>query len=503
VILLLLACTKPVAPPEVPAGPVALTILDTNDVHGHYLPEPAEWLPDRPLYGGFVRLEQEVRAIRASRPADAVLLLDGGDQLTGTPLTDLEVDGSRGGAMHALFAALHYDAWAVGNHEFDKGLDNLSAYTANHPVLPLSANLRGLDGAPLLPRQEASHVFVKKGVRIGVIGLTTQGLRTLMNKADFARLQLQGEVDAAAAEVARLDPVTDLILVLSHIGVENDVALAERVHGIDLIVGAHSHTRLESAKKVGDTWIVQAGSYGRELGVVDLTVGDDAIASFEWHLHELAPDTATVPPDPALQALVESYRARIDEVYGEVVSTAPATLGHDYHHESPLGRWITDALRDGTGADVAFYNGGGLRADLSAGPVTRGMLFNCFPFGNAVMSFHIDGSTLMGIVLGNLAADFDESRGFLSTSGLTWTWRVRDGAPEVVDVRVGGAPLELTRSYTAVTTSYIAEQWQKHLGVEPKDLEARGYTDFDAAVAFAKKGPVVDPPTPRAVRLQR
>lgn len=500
-LVLALGCAKaPPAPPEV-VGPRPLTIAHTNDVHGHFEPEPADWDPARTPVGGFVRLEQEVRALRAGRPADSVLVLDGGDQLTGTPLTDLEVDGSRGGAMHALFGAVGFDAWAVGNHEFDKGLDNLAAYTARHPSLPLSANVLAPGGGPLLPKQELSHVFVRNGLRVGVIGLTTQGLATLMGKADFARLQLRSEVDAAREELARLEPITDLVVVLSHIGLENDLALAEQVPGIDLIVGGHSHTRLPEAKQVGSTWIVQAGSYGRSLGVVDLTVAADSITSFQYALRDLTPATATVPPDPALSALVDSYRGKIEAEYGEVLAQAPAELGRSYNHESALGRWIADALRDGTGADVAFYNAGGLRADLGPGPVTKGSLFNCFPFGNQVMRFQLDGNALMGIVIGNLAAEHAEKRGYLSASGLSWTWRVRNGAPEVVDVKVGGQPLQLDRRYTVVASSYVTEQWQKHLGVAPTAPEALGYTDYDAAVAYARKAPVVDPPARRGTRL--
>lgn len=501
-ILLLVACgTRPVEV-AAPVAPGVLTLLHTNDVHGHYLPEPADWLPDRAPVGGFVRLEQEVRALRDARPPGSVLVLDGGDQLTGTPLTDLLVNGSRGGAMHALFKAVGYDAWAVGNHEFDKGLDNLVAYTRDHPAVPLSANLRSPEGAPLLPRQELSHVFEVSGVRVGVVGLTTAGLATLMNRKDFARLQLLPEVEATKAEVARLDPITDLVVVLSHIGVEADVRLAEQVPGIDLIVGGHSHTRLESAKQVNGTWIVQAGSYTRSLGVVDLVVDGDAIANFHYELRDLPAATAPVPPDATLVKLVAGYEAEINKVYGEVVSSAVTTLGRDYHHESALGRWITDALKDGTGAEVAFYNGGGLRADLPAGPVTQGALFQCFPFGNQVMTFRISGDGLMGVVLGNLAAEHSESRGYLSTAGLTWTWRVRDGVPEVVEVKVGGEPLQLDRDYVAVASSYVMEQWQKHLGVEPREVVRDNRTDFEVAVEYARKGPVADPGAGRGRKVE-
>lgn len=502
-LLWLLACA-PKTPVVSAEGPHALTVLHTNDIHAHFEPEPAEWLEGRPAIGGFVRLEQEVRALRTARGKDNTLTLDGGDQLTGTPITEVEAEGSFGGAMHSLFDEVGYDAWVIGNHEFDKGLDNLSRYVENHPILPLSCNLFRLGTTtPLLPQQQLSHIFKTAGMRIGVIGVTTDRLAGLMNKHDFARLTLQPETAAVQAEVDRIDPVTDLIVVLSHIGVERDQALANEVKGIDLIVGAHSHTRLTSAIQVGATYIVQAGSYNRSLGVVDLVEEDDHITQFSYELRDLLPETATLPPDPEMQGLVATYKASVDRAYGERVSDATTFLGRSYNHESALGRWITDALRDRSGADIALYNGGGLRADIAPGPVTRLVLFQCFPFQNAVMQFQLSGKQVLGLVLQNAAADADEKRGFLSTSGLTWTWRRNVGAPEIVAALVGGQPIDLARDYTIVASSYVTEQWQKHLGegAEPRNVEALGYTDFDAAVAYARKKPVADPGDIRSVKI--
>jgi 5'-nucleotidase/UDP-sugar diphosphatase len=508
--LLLLACTS--RPPEtipgkgrsvgLPAEPGRVTILHTNDLHGHFLPEAAEWAEGRPEIGGFVRIDQEVRSVKAARPRDSVLLLDGGDLLTGTPLTDIEVDGSKGGAMIRFMEAVGYDAWAVGNHEFDKGIDNLAALTAQSEMPPLSANVRDLGGtAPLLPRQQFSEVFEVSGVRVGVIGATTEGLKGLMSRKDFARLTLVDVEKAVREEMDRLDPDTDLIVVLSHIGVDADEALARRVDGIDLIVGAHSHTRLTTAREVDGTWIVQAGSYARSLGVVDMKVENDAIASFSYELRDLMLDTATVEPDAAIAAMADGYKADIDGYYGEVLSQAPATLGRDYHHESGLGRWITDVLRETTGADVALYNGGGLRSDLPAGTVTRGTIYACFPFRNEVQTFELTGAELLGVLLRNAIAENDEKRGFLPVSGVRYSWRVRNNAPEIVEASVGGAPIDPARTYTIATNSYIAEQWEKHLGVKPRNLTGTGTSDFDAAMEYAKRGPVQVEREPRVQKL--
>lgn len=500
----LLACVPKVLEPGLPEVPGALTILHTNDLHGHFLPEAAEWHDGRPPMGGFARLDAEVDHLRATRPRKGVLLLDGGDQLTGTPLSDLVVDGSKGGAMNRFFGLLRYDAWAVGNHEFDKGLDNLMAYTKASPMVTLSANLRGPDGvSPLLPNQQFSHVFERGGMKVGVIGATTDSLKGLMSREDFARLTLLSVEDAVRAEVERLDPVTDLIVVLSHIGRDSDERLARYVPGIDLIVGGHSHTRMYEPARVNDTWIVQAGSYCRTLGVVDLVVSDDRIVDFDYELRELTPETAPGEPSVDVVALTQAYQGELDAVFGEVVAEAPALLGRDYHRESALGRWITDALRVAAGTDIGMYNGGGLRADIPAGPVTRGALFNAFPFGNELSTFEITGKDLQAIVLKNIIAEYDRKRGFLPLSGISWTWRVRNDAPELLEVKVGESPLDLDRIYTVATNSYVVEQWEKHLGVPPRNLTIRGLTDYDAAVEYARRSdPLVDPGDTRSRRVE-
>ncbi|GDX81821.1 multifunctional 2',3'-cyclic-nucleotide 2'-phosphodiesterase/5'-nucleotidase/3'-nucleotidase [Deltaproteobacteria bacterium] len=498
--VLTVGCPKKAALPLSPPG--RLTIMHTNDLHGHYLPERADWLPGNPEIGGFVRMEQEVRAVRQARGRENTLLLDGGDILTGTPLTAIKEEGAWGTPMLRFMEAVGYDAWAVGNHEFDRGLDNLSLLSSKAPFSVLSANLRSKGGtAPLLSNQSFSRVFTVNGLRVGVIGATTDQLRTLVSPADWARMQTLRAADAVRAEVAALDPQTDVLIAVTHLGVDDDKGLAAAVPGLDLIVGGHSHTRLTEAIKQGDTWIVQTGSYGRSLGVVEMDVANDALTSFHYELRDLTPESATVEPDASLQGLAAHYQTNIDGIYGEQLGKAPVKLEKEYAHESALGRWISDALRVTTHSDIGIYNGGGLRSDIQAGVVTRRHLFECFPFENAVFTFGITGEQLVGIVLRNVAADVDGKHGFLSLGGVTWTWRMTAGAPEIVSLSVGGQPVDLTRRYTAAATSYITEQWQKHLGFEPMDAQLTGANDFEAAVEYAKVRGLVDDGQRRGVRV--
>lgn len=503
---LLLGCTPkaPVAPPEPQAEAGHISILHTNDMHSHYLPEPAEWLEGRPAIGGMERLDAEVIALRKSR-MNAVLLMDAGDILTGTPLSDISVHGALGGAMVDFMQAIGYDAWALGNHEFDKGLDNLIALGQASEMPILSANVRLPDGQGMvLPHQEASHIFRVNGLRVGVVGATTSGLKGLMGPKDFERIKLLDVAQAVQAEVDVLDPQTDLVVVLSHIGVEDDRMLAATVHGVDLIVGGHSHTRIPTAEQINGVWIVQTGSYTRSLGVVDLVVSGDAISEFHYELRDLLPGTAPGPASATVTELAKKYQTEIDTIYGEVLGTSPAIMGRSYNHESAVGRWITDVLRESTQTDIGLYNGGGLRADIPAGTIKVLDIYQCFPFGNHVVTFKLTGDQVMGIVLGNMAAEAFEKRGFLSISGLSYKWRMNNGAPEASDVRIGGKPIDPKATYTLSANSYIAEQWEKHLGVPPMDLQTLTMTDFEAAVAWMRQHPEIkDPGDKRAQRLEK
>lgn len=477
--------------------------MHTNDLHGHYLPERADWLAGEPEIGGFVRLEQEVRGVRERVGANNTLLLDGGDILTGTPLTAMEEEGAKGTPMLRFMEAIGYDAWVVGNHEFDRGLDNLKLLSAKSTVAVLSANLRAKDGkAPLLPNQVFSTVFERNGLRVGVIGATTDQLKSLVSPADWGRMLAVPVVDAVRAEAERLDPATDVLIALTHIGVEDDKRLAAAVPNLDLIVGGHSHTPLKTAIQQGSTYIVQAGSYTRSVGIVELDIADDHLVGFKYELRDLTPETAPVLPSESVRQLADHYRENIDQVYGEVLARAPGNLEKNYHHESGLMRWITDAIRAEADTDLAVYNGGGLRAEIVSGEVTRRHLFECFPFENAIYTFSITGQQLVGLVLGNIAADANESRSFLGISGAKWTWRMVGNAPEVASLNVGTQPVDLSRAYTMAATSYIVDQADKFLGFKPVDPKLLGQNDFESAVAYAREKGVYDNGEKRGVRVE-
>jgi len=508
-LVLLLSCAHhaPTAA-GVPTGhlpPGHVVIAHTNDVHAHYLPEPADWLPDDKALGGFVAIDCWVRSLEQADGKDAVLFLDAGDQLTGTPLMELRERGVSGGGMAALTELVGVDGWVLGNHDFDRGFDALSAYVADDAVPALSANLRApceavskLDCPVGVAGVTPWKIYQVNGLKVGVFGLTTAALDSLADEATMSHLAVVSHAEAARAMVAELEPQVDLVVALTHIGVEDDRELARDVPGIDLIVGGHSHTRMRAAEQVGDTWIVQAGSYGRLLGIAELTVADGAITQLQWRAQELDPEQLPLPPRKAVSELVQGYQQQLDARFSEPLGEVALTLGRDHHGESPLGRWAADVVREAGDAQVGLYNAGGLRSDLRAGPLTVAGLYEIFPFGNHVVRFELSGTELTQIMLATASAELHQDRGVLQWSGVHFGWHTRLGAPELGEVTIGGQPLQAEQRYTVATNSFVAAQWRHNLGgVYPGQPQDMGMTVLEAATARARKGPITTPADPR------
>jgi 2',3'-cyclic-nucleotide 2'-phosphodiesterase (5'-nucleotidase family) len=503
--LLMLACQPH---PVEPAGPLVsapghLVIAHTNDLHAHFEPNRAEWLPGEPLIGGFAEISAWVSRLHKEQGDDHVLYLDGGDMMTGTPLMEFEVNGARGGAMLDFIGDAGLDAWVLGNHEFDIGFDHVSALVAASKVPVLSANLDEPNGSglPAIAGLKDHIIFERAGIKVGVFGLTTDSLARLTGTNATDQMAVRDVVEVAREEVAALDGQVDLVVALTHVGVDTDKRIAEEVPGIDLIVGGHSHTPLLEPLRVDDTWIVQAGCYGRQLGVTEMDVVDGTIVNFTAKLVDLTPGPLEVPEASA--TLMRTWKGRVDARFSEVIGRVEGTtLDRSKNAETLLGRWAADMVRTAGDTQIGIYNPGGLRADLIAGPLTRGGLYRVFPFSNDVVQFEMSGDQVVGLLLKNAGSELSGRHPVMQLSGIAAQWRVRGGAPELVHVTVGEAALDPDAVYTVATNSYVTDRWQYNLGFEPTNQVLQGSTVFEAAVAQAQAGVIVAPSTPRMTRVE-
>ncbi len=436
-------------------GPFQVTLFHTNDIHGSFLPEPATWRPDKAEVGGFVALSRHLAAERRTA-APASFLVDGGDFMTGDPVTTIAPDGVAGAAMAELMNLSGYDVGVIGNHEFDAGFANLLRLVQTFRYPLLAADLADTAGRPIFRTEPV--ILDRGGLRIGMLGVSCAELDDVCPPSRLPGVVLRNQVEVVAAQLADLTVRTDLQVLISHSGVEDDRELARRLAaaGLDVIVGGHSHTRLEQPQVVEGVLIVQAGSNLKNLGRLDLAVANGSVTEFRGDLVELTAAGGDDAASPALAAAVDRYRREVETVYGERIGELAVTWRRNARGESNLGSWICEAMRARAGTDVALLNSGGIRRDLPPGPITRLDIHQMLPFANALVVIDVTGADLRRVARANAQAAADNAYGILQIAGLAYAYREHAGAVELVEVSVGGEPLCDDRLYSVALPDYVA-----------------------------------------------
>ena len=414
-LLLALVMALGLALPALADAPAAqVTILFTHDMHSHLLPAADETGRE---YGGCARLKTAIDAQKALHP-DA-LLVDGGDFSMGSLFQTAYADSA---LELRMMGAMGYDVTTFGNHEYDyraAGLaDMLNAAVDSGDPLPaiVEANY-------LIPDREGDYAAVgdaferygvsdyilleRGGVWYAVLGIFGEDSdacapmsgMVLQDRVETARRVVE-EARAACWEKHGVQP---LVICLSHSGTDGqgrgeDYELAQKVEGIDLIVSGHTHTTLEQPIQVGDTWIVSAGEYSKNLGVVTMDYKPSGGAALTGY--ELVPIDSTLADDPEIAALVEGYKKEVDENYlSRFGLTFDQVLVHNPYefdsvdeiyatrHDSTLGSLLSDAYKwaveEATGepVDLALTASGVIRESFAVGDITVSDVFNAASLG--------------------------------------------------------------------------------------------------------------------------
>jgi 5'-nucleotidase/UDP-sugar diphosphatase len=475
--LALLACLLvPVASAEDAPAPVAslsLTILHTNDIHGQVLP-PAKGPGGLVALGRTIRQERD----RARARGDAVLLLDAGDIFKGTPEGDL----TNGQSVMAWMNHVGYDAMAIGNHEFDHGLDVVAKLceAAKFPVLganvtdgkggPRPAWL-GLGDASVGPNLRGCAIvrtLESKGggkARVGVVGLTTSHMREVTLAGVTGPLEFADEVEVLTQVLDALGPV-DLVVLVDHCGLDADREIAAALPGrIDVIVGGHSHTRLPEGKRAGSTLITQTGSRSAALGVVRVQLGPAASGA-----RAVTSDAGLVAAGDDLEAALAPWIEEVGKKADREVGHVTVDLKRAGEGSTLLGNLHVDLMRAATGADLAFHNRTGIRADIGHGAVRWRDVYGVAPFGNTVSTLRMTGADVRALLEGMLG----KSSMFLEVGGaIVLVDRSRPEGERVVECAVGGAPLDPAKVYLVATNNFLAPGGDGHVaftrGTELKD----------------------------------
>ncbi|HEU6453609.1 MAG TPA: bifunctional UDP-sugar hydrolase/5'-nucleotidase [Gemmatimonadaceae bacterium] len=469
-----------------------IRIIATNDLHGAL--EPARTTRGKPVGGAEAMAASIERAERECSSPCVTLLVDAGDMFQGTAESNL----AHGRPVVELYNALGYAAAAVGNHEFDWGLDTLRKRMSEARFAILGANVQYRDGRDV--QWIPDDTIVQRGpYRIGIIGVIgpeTYGSTLAANVATL-RFAKPAPIVDSLTRALRLRGA-DVIVVLAHSGAfckrggtaacDGDVisfahALRERV---DAIVSGHTHTVVDYT--IRGIPVVQAQSSGRAVAVVDLApdaAGDGAsrelIAERVYHVQGGARASREV------EEIVQRAEARVAKLVNRPVARLAESMSRS-GDEYPLGNLIADAQRWAGQADAAMVNNGGIRAGLPAGSVTYGELFQVQPFANPLRRMDVSGSTLRAY----LEALVRDGNPRTHVSGMVIRYDPAGSSGQrIVSITMSdGTPLRDDASYTVVLNEYMATGRDGRILERGATRDERlGPTDLDAFVAYLESRP--------------
>ncbi|MFY2559280.1 bifunctional metallophosphatase/5'-nucleotidase [Corallococcus terminator] len=566
------AGTQPSAPVATPPdSPVRITLVGLNDFHGQVEPHRTRLADGRVVEeGGAATLAAYVARLREDNPG-GVLLLDGGDLFQGTLASNL----TEGAIVVDVYNHLGFTAAAIGNHEFDYGpvgpapmasgsgedpLGALKARVKQARFPLLSANLRdaATGKSPAWLGNDGTHIVVVKGLRVGVLGLTTESTPSVTNPANVGSLRF-APLASSALEASRSlrERGADVVVAVAHAGGgcvdlrnprdtsscdKGDAEIVDMLAALpqgtlDAVVAGHTHQTM--GHFFHGVPIIETTGQARSLGVVELFVDpvrrrvDPSLTRIQAAIPlctqvdavhgdcdgrrlreraevKLAPSVflgTAMQPDAEVTRLLAPTLAKVDEDQRRASGVSCASpLARGFTEEGALGNLIADALREAAGADAAVMNPGGIRADLPGGTLSFGHVYQALPFDNTVAVLTLTGAELRHLL--ELAHGVERGAVF-AVSGLELTLARCPGPGRLQGVTLeGGKPILPERRYRVAVPDFLARGGDGVDGVTrplpPERAELSPFRGMDlreALIAYGRShGGVL--PTPALGRVR-
>lgn len=466
-----------------------LRVIAMNDFHGNLAPTRSS---GGPPVGGAAALATYFDLEREGF-GGVTLLLDGGDIMQGTPLSNL----TRGRSTVDYYNSAGFDAAAIGNHEFDWGPAVLRErmQQAQFPWMAANIVVAGTDTTPAWVR--GTRILERNGLRIGVLGLITEETP----EATMAEYVRGLEFADGAETMNRLVPElraagADFVIVVAHAGARCEAPthgcgdemvdwLERTTARPDLVVAGHTHQVVRT--RVNGVSIIETGSWGRNYGVVDLErISPDSVDV--WIRGTPVPLTSRVTPDSAVQAIVARAEAEVGPQLNRVIVTAAEEIPRGVG-ENPMGRLIADAQRAATGSQVAIMNAGGVRAPMPAGPVTWGDLFRIQPFGNKLVVLTLTGDMLRDAIEHAISGGATIAH----ISGMSVTYDPRRPAGDRITSMslADGAKVRAREKYSVTVSDFLASGVGDGFTAFGRALESTptGIIDLDALIRYVTSLP--------------
>lgn len=465
-ILLLLAGMLS-APACAAAEEAEIRIISTNDIHSYlrpvfyrYLDEFRPWGPQsregeyvkkaeyEGRIGGMAHVATVIKRLRAEKPGES-LLIDGGDTWHGAGISVFD----KGVSVVKVMNAIGYELMTPGNWEFFYPKDHLLDLVeqADFPVIAYNVTDREWN-EPVFER------YVIKGVgklKVAIVGLTypwTALTSSIAGAAQWWNFGIREEEARDLIDEIRGEHQPDLIVVVSHGGYGLDQKFARRVDGVDVLVSGHTHDEIYDPVVWNDTIVYQGGAHGKFVSRLDVRVKDRKVVSYSYELLKVR--QSGVEPDPEIARLIdEAYRPH-EKLLSEVVGRTNVMIYRRDYWQSPMGNLLTDALRDMTGAEVAFFPAWRYGATLMPGQITAEDVYNLVPTDGKIITYSMPGKAvkrLLSNILNGVVDSDPYSRvggDMIRFSGMKLVYDLsRPRGQRLVSLTIGDQPVSEDREY--------------------------------------------------------
>jgi 5'-nucleotidase/UDP-sugar diphosphatase len=481
-------------------APKEITVLFFNDLHGNLEPFTVKQGETSAEVGGIARIATLIKEIREEneKAGAKTLVLVAGDILQGTPMSTVFM----GKPDVLTLNEIGVDAMTVGNHEFDFGLDNLLELEKLAEFPFLSSNIVWKDGGKLAFKPTATF-DVSDGVTLTVIGATTRELLTTTKSSNVEKINVLNSAETVQEYYTPAVSKGPVIL-LSHSRFATDSLVAATIPGLTAVIGGHDQILFNPYRRVGEVPVFQAFEKGKYLGRIDMEISP-ATRRASIVVWKYIPVTADIAPDPDVEELVGSYASQMDSKFKEVIGENTEFLYGERdrirYEETNLGDWVTDIMREFTGAEAALINAGSLRASIDRGPITVESVFKTMPYANEVLVVDLTGKDLFTTLTRSVrGARDEEDGGFLQVSGVRF--EVDGKTPK--NVLVARQPLDVSRVYKVAITDFMRTGGDGYDVFVGKAAVATGLPLRELIVDTIRQNGVIDAKTDgRIVRIER
>ena len=465
-----------------------IVVLSINDFHGALAPAGKNV--------GAVKLVDALKAEKAKNP-EGTIVVSAGDNYQGSAMSNLMY----GEPVSAVFKEMGIELSAVGNHEFDWGVDRISKWAEDGGFTFVCTNIYDKRTNQPVDWAEPFAIIEKEGVKVGFIGLATPETAYKTLKANVENYEFRDPVEVITEWVPKVkDAGADIIIALTHLGsfqdkegnITGEAADLCAVDGVDAVISAHTHQRV--CGLVNGKPFVQAYKYGRSFGKLTFIFDENnKLVSAEPFLDNLYKRADTLKDDANTLAIYGKYEEELNPVLGKVLGKTTVDLDHDrYAGPSLLGEWVCEIMKDKAGVQIAMTNGGGLRTNIPAGEITAGKLYEVMPFDNTLYTMKLSGADIKANIEHGI---MNEDIGWIQIAGVRVTYNpgAEAGSRITSMVLEDGTPVEMDKYYTVVTNDFMFTGGDKYDFKNAKD----GLNTFvpirDALMEAIEKAGVISP----------